>query len=53
MQVTAIAIPSDHIQELISAWLAPAAAAAWKTMAAELVKPTSTVTKPAESGAMK
>jgi len=51
MQVTPIAMPSAHIHELICAGVAPAASAAWKTMAAELVKPTRTVTKPAESGA--
>ena len=39
--------PSAHIQELISAGVAPSAVAAWKTMATELVKPTSTATKPA------
>ena len=30
MQVTAMASPSAHIQELISAWLAPAQRQPWK-----------------------
>ena len=39
--------PSAHIQEVICAGVAPKACAAWNTMATELVKPTSTATKPA------
>jgi hypothetical protein len=39
--------PSAHIQEVICAGVAPNACAAWNTMATELVKPTSTATKPA------
>ena len=39
--------PSAHIHELICAGVAPSAVAAWKTIATELVKPTSTATKPA------
>jgi hypothetical protein len=39
--------PSAHIQEAVCASLAPRACAAEKTMAAELVNPTSTATKPA------
>jgi len=39
--------PSAHIQDVICAGVAPNARAAWKTMATELVKPTSTATKPA------
>lgn len=39
--------PSAHIHELICAVLAPSAVAARKTIATELVKPTSTATKPA------
>jgi hypothetical protein len=39
--------PSAHIQEVMSSGVAPKASAAWKTMATELVKPTSTATKPA------
>ncbi len=35
MQLTAMPMPSAHSQEAISAVLAPAAWAAWKTMAAE------------------
>ncbi|MNG25106.1 hypothetical protein D3C84_1099140 [compost metagenome] len=40
-------MPSAHIQEAIMAGVAPKAWAAWNTMATELVKPTSTATKPA------
>jgi hypothetical protein len=43
----------EAIQDDNSAGLAPAAKAAWNTIATELVNPTSTVTKPAarvESG---
>jgi hypothetical protein len=47
MQVAPMPRPSAHIQEATSAGPAPAARAAEKTMAAELVYPTSTVTKPA------
>ncbi len=39
--------PSAHIQEVICAGVAWKACAAWNTMATELVKPTSTATKPA------
>ena len=39
--------PSAHIHEVICAGVAPKACAAWNTMATELVKPTSTATKPA------
>jgi hypothetical protein len=39
--------PKAHIHELICAGVAPKLVAAWKTMATELVKPTSTATKPA------
>ena len=39
--------PSAHIQDVICAGVAPNAWAAWNTMATELVKPTSTATKPA------
>ncbi len=40
-------IPSAHIHEAIISGVATKACAAWKTMATELVKPTSTATKPA------
>ena len=40
-------MPSAHIHEAICASLAPSARAASNTITAELVKPTSTVTKPA------
>jgi hypothetical protein len=39
--------PSAHIHEVICAGVAPKACAAWNTSATELVKPTSTATKPA------
>ncbi|OIQ71219.1 hypothetical protein GALL_471670 [mine drainage metagenome] len=39
--------PSAHIQEVMSSGVAPKASAAWNTIATELVKPTSTATKPA------
>jgi hypothetical protein len=39
--------PSAQIHEAVCAGVAPRAAAAWKTMTTELVKPTSTATKPA------
>ncbi len=39
--------PRAQIHELVCAGVAPSAAAAWKTMTTELVKPTSTATKPA------
>ena len=39
--------PSAHIQEVVCAGVAPSACAAAKTMTTELVKPTSTATKPA------
>ena len=41
--------PSAQIQDVACAGVAPKAAAAWKTMTTELVKPTSTATKPATS----
>ena len=47
IQVMAMPRPSAHIQEPICSALAPIAAAPWNTITAELVKPTSTVTKPA------
>ena len=47
MQVKAKLIPSAKIHELISPAEAPAVVAAWNTIATELVKPTSTPTKPA------
>jgi len=39
--------PSAHIHDVICAGVAWKACAAWNTMATELVKPTSTATKPA------
>jgi hypothetical protein len=39
--------PSAHIHEVVCAGVAPSAWAAAKTMTTELVKPTSTATKPA------
>ena len=39
--------PSAHIHEVVCAGVAPSACAAAKTMTTELVKPTSTATKPA------
>ena len=39
--------PRAHIHEVICPGVAPNAWAAWNTMATELVKPTSTATKPA------
>jgi len=50
MEVSPIPKPSAMIQEPICAGVAPAAAAAWNTMAAELVKPTRTAMKPATIG---
>ena len=47
MQVTPMPNPRAHIQEPISSGVAWRACAAWNTITAELVKPTSTVTKPA------
>jgi hypothetical protein len=47
MQVSPIPRPSAHIQDAISGGPAPTACAAWNTMTALLVNPTSTVTKPA------
>ncbi|MNV47327.1 hypothetical protein D3C71_1391920 [compost metagenome] len=47
MQVTPMPMPSAHIHDAISAWSAPTACAAWKTITAELANPTSTVMKPA------
>ena len=41
--------PSDSSHEPSSASLAPSACAAWNTITAELAKPTSTVTKPADT----
>src|SRR5690349_23195623 len=40
-------MPSAHIQEDTISGMAPKAWAAWNTIATELVKPTSTATKPA------
>jgi hypothetical protein len=40
-------MPSAHIHEAAISGVAPKACAAWNTMATELVKPTSTATKPA------
>ena len=48
MDVKAMLSPSANIQELISAGLAPALAAALKTITPELVKPTRTAMKPAD-----
>jgi hypothetical protein len=45
--VSIIARPNAHSHEAVSAGVAPSARAAWKTMIAELVKPTRTATKPA------
>jgi hypothetical protein len=39
--------PSAHIHDAACAGVAPSDCAAWKTIATELVKPTSTATKPA------
>ena len=39
--------PRAQIQEVVCCASAPTAWAAWNTMATELVKPTSTATKPA------
>ena len=39
--------PSAHIHELMNSGVAPKDCAAWNTIATELVKPTSTATKPA------
>ena len=50
MQVTARPTPSESIHDPICAGVAPTAAAAWKTMTAELVKPTRTATNPAVTG---
>ena len=47
MLVKPIPRPRAHIQEAISAGVACSAWAAWKTITAELVKPTRTATKPA------
>ncbi len=41
--------PNDSSHEPSSASLAPSACAAWNTITAELAKPTSTVTKPADT----
>lgn len=40
-------MPSAQIQEVVWASVAPSCWVAWKMMATELVKPTSTATKPA------
>src|SRR5690606_23829425 len=47
MQVAPMPSPSAHIHEAVCPGVAPIACAAWNTIAAELAKPTSTVTKPA------
>ncbi len=47
MQVSPMPMPSAQIQEAICSGVAPSDCAAWNTTAAELVNPTSTVTKPA------
>ena len=47
MPVTAMPMPSAHSHDAISASEAPSERAASNTITAELVKPTSTVTKPA------
>ncbi len=47
MAVSPIPMPRASIQDPSWAALAPTAPAAWKTIAAALAKPTSTVTKPA------
>ena len=47
MLVSAMPRPRAHIHEVACAGVAPKAAAAWNTMTTELVKPTSTATKPA------
>lgn len=49
MHVSPMPIPRAHSQDAISAGEAPAARAASKTMAAELVYPTSTAIKPADT----
>ena len=51
MQVRPMPMPSAHIHEAVCAGVAPSACAAWNTIAAELAKPTSTVTKPAATAA--
>ena len=54
MQVTPMPMPNAHSQDAVSASDAPSVCAAWNTITAELVNPTSTVTKPAatDDGAM-
>src|SRR5690606_24235519 len=47
MQVAPMPRPSAHIHEAVCAGVAPIACAAWNTIATELAKPTSTVTRPA------
>ena len=49
MHVSPMPIPRAHNQEAISAGEAPAACAASKIMAAELVYPTNTAINPAET----
>ena len=39
--------PRAQIHDAVCSGVAPSAAAAWKTITTELVKPTSTATKPA------
>ena len=47
VQVTPMPMPGAHSHDATWASEAPSACAAWNTITAELVKPTSTVTKPA------
>jgi hypothetical protein len=47
MLVSPMPRPSAQIHDAVCAGVAPSAAAAWKTITTELVKPTSTATKPA------
>jgi len=47
MLVSTMPSPRAHIQEAISPAVACSVCAAWKTITAELVKPTRTATKPA------
>src|SRR5882762_5538651 len=51
MHVAPIPTPSARIHDPISSGVAPNARAAWNTSLAELVNPTSTVTKPAATAA--
>ncbi len=51
IDVTPMPRPSAHIHDVACAGVAPSACAAAKTMTTELVKPTSTATKPATTAA--